>query len=83
MGILGVDKQGEEFCQITLGGRADETTRLGQLLGPAVRFADVADVLEKIVEAGLAFRERPGETFAEVVTRLGIEPFRECLHATG
>jgi len=82
IGILGVEKQGEEFYQITLGGRADAVPRLGELLGPAVRFAEIAGIIEDIVETALALRDRPDETFAEVVTRLGLEPFRERLHAT-
>ena len=50
IGILGVEKNGEEVYQITIGGRADENAELGALIGPAVRYAEVADVIEDIVE---------------------------------
>ena len=62
IGILGVEKNGEEFYQITLGGRADEHAELGTLLGPAVPYDEVADVVEDMVAAYLELRERPGRT---------------------
>src|SRR5213596_1561646 len=82
IGILGVEKNGEEFYQITIGGRADENAVVGTLIGPAVRYAEVADVIEDIVEAYLALRERPEELFIDTVKRLGVEPFRERVYAT-
>ncbi|HVV39861.1 MAG TPA: nitrite/sulfite reductase [Nitrobacter sp.] len=82
IGILGVEKNGEEFYQITIGGRADENAELGNLIGPAVPHGDVADVIEDIVEAYLALRERPDELFVDAVKRLGVEPFRERVYAT-
>src|SRR5205085_1903004 len=77
IGILGVEKNGEEFYQITIGGRADENAQLGSLVGPAVPYAEVADVIEDIVEAYLALRANPDELFVDSVKRLGVEPFRE------
>jgi len=82
IGILGVDKNGEEFYQVTIGGRADEGATLGTLIGPAVPFAEVADVIEDIVEAYLALRARPDEPFIETVARLGVQPFKERVYAT-
>jgi sulfite reductase (NADPH) hemoprotein beta-component len=82
IGILGVEKNNEEFYQITVGGRADEAAALGTLIGPAVRYADVADVVEDIVAAYLELREDPQETFLQTVDRTGIEPFRERVYAT-
>jgi len=82
IGILGVEKNGEEFYQITIGGRADEEARLGILIGPAVPYAEVADVVEDIVEAYLELRARPDEIFLETVERLGVEPFKERVYAT-
>lgn len=82
IGILGVEKNGEEFYQITIGGRADENAELGVLIGPAVAYGEVADVVEDIVEAYLALRERPDELFVDTVKRLGVEPFRERVYAT-
>jgi sulfite reductase (NADPH) hemoprotein beta-component len=81
IGILGVEKNGEEFYQVTLGGRSDERAELGTLLGPAVPYAKVADVVEEVVAAYLELRERPGETFIETVARLGVEPFKERVYA--
>ena len=82
IGILGVEKNGEEFYQITIGGRADEHAQMGALIGPAVPYAEVADVIEDIVEAYLALRDRPEELFVDAVKRLGVEPFKERVYAT-
>jgi sulfite reductase (NADPH) hemoprotein beta-component len=82
IGILGVEKNGEEFYQITIGGRADENAELGNLIGPSVPYGEVADVVEDIVEAYLALREGPEELFIDAVKRLGVEPFRERVYAT-
>jgi sulfite reductase (NADPH) hemoprotein beta-component len=82
IGILGVEKNDEEFYQITIGGRADEKAELGHLIGPAVPYDDVADVVEDIVEAYLALRAQPDELFVDTVKRLGVEPFRERVYAT-
>jgi sulfite reductase (NADPH) hemoprotein beta-component len=82
IGILGVEKNGEEVYQITIGGRADENAALDNLIGPGVKFDEVADVIEDIVEAYLALRERPEELFVDTVKRLGVEPFKERVYAT-
>jgi sulfite reductase (NADPH) hemoprotein beta-component len=82
IGILGVEKNGEEVYQITIGGRANENAELGTLIGPAVKFEEVADVIEDIVEAYLALRQRPDERFIDAVKRLGVEPFKERVYAT-
>ncbi len=82
IGILGVEKNGEEFYQITIGGRADEKAEVGTLIGPAVPYGEVADVVEDIVEAYLALRARPDEIFIDTVKRLGVEPFKERVYAT-
>jgi sulfite reductase (NADPH) hemoprotein beta-component len=82
IGILGVEKNGEEFYQITLGGKADENATLGTLIGPAVPYAQVADVVEDIAAAYLELRQRPDEMFIDTVKRTGVEPFRERVYAT-
>jgi sulfite reductase (NADPH) hemoprotein beta-component len=82
IGILGVEKGDQEFYQITIGGRADEHARLGELIGPAVPYAEVVDVVEDIVEAYLGLRERPEELFVDTVKRLGVQPFKERVYAT-
>ena len=81
IGILGVEKNGEEFYQVSIAGRADENAELGALLGPAVPYGKVADVVEDIVAAYVELRERPGEIFLDTVKRVGIEPFKERIHA--
>ena len=55
---------------------------LGALLGPAVPYGQVADVVEDVVAAYLELRERPDETFVDTVKRLGVEPFKERVYAT-
>ncbi len=82
IGILGIEKNGEEFYQITLGGKADENAKLGTLIGPAVPYTQVADVVEDIAAAYIELRQRPDELFIDTVKRTGIEPFRERVHAT-
>jgi sulfite reductase (NADPH) hemoprotein beta-component len=82
IGILGVEKNGEEFYQITIGGKADEDAQLGTLIGPAVPYDDVADVVEDIAEAYLDLREKPEELFIDTFKRVGVEPFKERVYAT-
>jgi sulfite reductase (NADPH) hemoprotein beta-component len=81
IGLLGVEKNGEEFYQVTLGGKADENATLGTLLGPAVKYDDVADVVEDIVATYVELRERPDELFIDTVKRIGVEPFKERVYA--
>jgi sulfite reductase (NADPH) hemoprotein beta-component len=81
IGILGVEKNGEEFYQITLGGKADADAQLGTLIGPAVPYAQVADVVEDIAQAYLELRQRPDELFIDTVKRTGVEPFRDRVYA--
>ena len=81
IGILGVEKNGQEFYQITLGGRADEKAELGTLLGPAVPYGEVVDVIEEVVAAYVELRERPNELFVDTVKRVGVEPFKERVYA--
>jgi sulfite reductase (NADPH) hemoprotein beta-component len=81
IGILGVDRQGEEFYQITLGGRQGSAARLGKVIGPAVPAARVADVVASIL--ALYRRERrPEETFLHTYERIGGAPFKPCLRAS-
>ncbi len=81
IGILGVEKNGEEFYQITLGGKADDDAKLGALIGPAVPYGQVADVVEDIAAAYVELRARPDELFIDTVKRIGIEPFKERVYA--
>jgi len=79
IGLLGVDKKGEEFYQITLGGKAEEDASLGTLVGPAVPYDKVAESVETIIETYLAIRH-DGERFIDTVRRTGVAPFKERLY---
>jgi sulfite reductase (NADPH) hemoprotein beta-component len=81
IGILGVDKHGEEWYQITLGGSVNGFTALGEVIGPSVPQADVAPTIERIVEVYRAERE-DGERFIETFRRIGLKPFKEGAYAT-
>jgi sulfite reductase (NADPH) hemoprotein beta-component len=80
IGILGVEKKGTEFYQISLGGSADENASLGDIVGPAFAEEEVTGAVEKIVDTYLAIRE-PEETFIQTYRRVGLEPFKEKLYA--
>ena len=80
IGILGVDKKGEEFYQLTLGGSGAEDAAVGQALGPALPYEKVADAVDTLVETYL--RERQGaERFLDMFRRTGVAPFKEAVYA--
>jgi len=81
IGILGVDKKGEEFYQVTLGGAADRETAIGKVLGPSFAQEDMPEVIAKIIDVYLENRE-DGETFLATYNRLGIDPYKERVYAT-
>ena len=81
IGILGVDKRGEEWYQITLGGSASGQVSLGQVIGPSVPKAQVAATLAQIVEVYLERRQGADESFLQTVRRLGLAPFKERIYA--
>jgi sulfite reductase (NADPH) hemoprotein beta-component len=81
IGILGVDKHGEEWYQITLGGSASGEVALGEVIGPSVPKRAVAATLAGIVEVYLERRESALESFLQVVRRLGVGPFKERVYA--
>ncbi|HXV24948.1 MAG TPA: nitrite/sulfite reductase [Alphaproteobacteria bacterium] len=80
IGILGVDKKGEEFYQITLGGSADEQAALGEIIGPAFSSERVVWAVETIIDTYLKLRV-PEERFLDTYRRLGLNPFKETLYA--
>ena len=81
IGILGLDKQGQEFYQITLGGSADNQAAIGKIIGPGFSAEQVPDAIERIVEAYLELRADDDEPFIEVYRRAGEQPFKEKLYA--
>jgi sulfite reductase (NADPH) hemoprotein beta-component len=80
IGILGVDKKGEEFYQLTLGGSGAEDASLGAMLGPALPYDRVAGAVDTLVEVYLRERE-PGERFLDTFRRAGVAPFKEAVYA--
>ena len=80
IGILGLDKKGEEFYQITLGGSSTESASIGSILGPGFAGHEVPDAIEKILSTYVKLRQ-PGEEFLYTYRRLGPQPFKEALYA--
>ncbi|MFL9825103.1 nitrite/sulfite reductase [Rhodoplanes sp. SY1] len=81
IGILGLERKGEEFYQITLGGSGDETCAIGEIVGPGFSSATIVDAIETVVDTYLALRTSPQETFLAAYRRIGEAPFREALYA--
>ncbi|CAB4324906.1 MULTISPECIES: nitrite/sulfite reductase [unclassified Brucella] len=80
IGILGVEKKGEELYQITLGGSADENSAIGEITGRGFSSEEVVDAIETIVDTYLGLRESAEETFLAVYRRVGMEPFKRALY---
>jgi sulfite reductase (NADPH) hemoprotein beta-component len=80
IGILGVDRKGTEYYQISLGGSEDEKASLGDILGPSFKEEEVADVIEKIIGTYLSLRQ-DGERFLDTYRRVGRTPFKERIYA--
>jgi len=81
IGILGVDKRGEEFFQLTLGGSSDQHASLGDRLGPGLPQADVPAAIRKIVDTYLVIRQH-NERFLDTYRRVGIEPFKGAVYGS-
>ena len=81
IGILGVDKRGKEFFQLTLGGSSGRDAALGDRLGPGLAQEDVPDAIEAIVDRYLELRN-DGERFLDTYRRVGIEPFKEAVYGS-
>lgn len=80
IGILGVDKKGEEFYQLSLGGSGAEDASIGKILGPALPADKVATAVDQLVGAYLNVRA-DGERFLDTYRRVGLEPFKEAVYA--
>jgi sulfite reductase (NADPH) hemoprotein beta-component len=83
IGILGVDKQGAEFYQISIGGAQGAGASLGKVIGPSFAQDEVPEVIERLIEVYLARRESEAERFIDTVRRIGIEPFKDYVYGTG
>ncbi len=82
IGILGVDKQGAEFYQISIGGAQGVNATLGQVIGPSIAQDRVPEVIEKLIELYLSEREGEEERFIDTVRRIGVEPFKDYVYGT-
>ncbi len=80
IGILGVDKHGEEWYQVTLGGSAENDAALGDRTGPSISRADIAGAVEKLIQVYLEQREGEDESFLAAYRRIGMAPFKQKLY---
>ena len=80
IGILGVDKKGEEFYQVQLGGDSGSQTTLGRVLGPSFYAEEIPSIIDKIIQVYVEYRH-PGERFIEVYRRIGIQYFKDIIYA--
>ncbi|MFN2288472.1 MAG: nitrite/sulfite reductase [Chromatocurvus sp.] len=81
IGVLGVDKKGEEFYQVSLGGSQSREASIGKILGPSFSRADMPDVIEKILSVYVSERQAEEETFLQTFRRIGMAPFKEKVYA--
>jgi sulfite reductase (NADPH) hemoprotein beta-component len=79
IGILGVDKNGSEWYQITLGGAQGKDSALGKVIGPSFSAGEVPGVIERIIETFVRYRESE-ELFVDTLQRIGLEPFKEVVY---
>ena len=80
IGILGVDKKGQEFYQICLGGNQAKDTSIGKILGPSFKQKDVPEVIDRILSTYVTLRQED-ESFLDTYRRVGIHPFKERAYA--
>jgi sulfite reductase (NADPH) hemoprotein beta-component len=81
IGILGVDKKGEELYQITLGGSAEDDASVGKIIGPGFAADEVVPAIEKLLSVYVEQREGEGERFLDTLRRVGVTPFKERVYA--
>ena len=79
IGILGVDKDGTEWYQITLGGEQGNATAIGKVIGPSFSAEEVPAVIQKIIQVFERYRIAQ-ESFIETFQRIGIEPFKNTVY---
>ena len=81
IGILGVDKKGEEFFQVSVGGRQGNSAKIGTILGPSFSASDIPEVIQKLLDTYLKNRQ-PEELFIETCDRIGVAPFKEAVYVS-
>ncbi len=80
IGILGVDKDGEEWFQITLGGAQGNEAAIGKVIGRAFLADEIPAVIDRLIKTYVNERQ-DGERFIQTVWRLGLEPFKQAAYA--
>jgi len=80
IGILGVDKHGAEFYQVSIGGNQGPDAALGKVIGPSFGIDEVGPAVERLIECYLAQRDSDAERFIDTVRRIGIDPFKEQVY---
>jgi sulfite reductase (NADPH) hemoprotein beta-component len=80
IGILGVDKKGQEYYQVCLGGSQAKDASIGNILGPSFKQEDMPDVIDHILSTYITLRQEE-ETFLDTYRRVGIDPFKERVYA--
>ncbi|SFQ67522.1 sulfite reductase (NADPH) hemoprotein beta-component [Halopseudomonas formosensis] len=80
IGILGVDKKGEEFYQVSLGGKSGRDAAIGKILGPSFAANQMPTVVQKLIDVYLEHRT-PEERFIDTYERIGMDPFKERVYA--
>jgi sulfite reductase (NADPH) hemoprotein beta-component len=81
IGVLGVDRKGEEYYQITVGGSPDEQAALGDIVGKSLPSEEVAPAIQRTLDRYLEIRTE-GERFIDTVRRVGPDPFRDAIYET-
>jgi len=81
IGVLGVDKNGEEWYQVSIGGAQGDGASLGKVIGPSFAASEMPDVVSRLIEVYVE-RRHEDERFIDTVRRLGPEPFKERVYAT-
>jgi sulfite reductase (NADPH) hemoprotein beta-component len=80
IGILGVDKDGQEWYQVTLGGEQGLQAAIGKVIGPSFFASDMPDVISDLIQVYIELRE-PEESFIQTYRRVGVEPFKTRVYA--
>jgi len=80
IGILGLERAGKEYYQITIGGDATSTAAIGERVGPGFSAEEIVDAVGRLIYAYLDIRKEPEETFLRTYQRVGLAPFKTALY---
>ncbi len=80
IGILGLDKNGQEFYQITLGGSSKENASIGKIIGSSFSSSEIIPAIDKILDVYLEKRDNKNQTFIQTLEQIGLKPFQEALY---